>query len=297
MAKSLKKDDKGFDVAVLQLLLNLALGLKGTSKLKPDGGFGQKTTDKVVAFQKAMATPPAAKDLGIVDDPTWDALRKQVGKKKIAVTFDDGPDPKITEAMLAGLKAAGAKATFFVLGKQVEARPAVLGKIVGDGHEVGNHSWKHDRYFCMKIADMLADAEKTHDRIVKEVGAARAPKLLRPPYGDTDSSRIHEIEVAAKLKYKVVGWDVDPEDWNAKKTPKDIYDTVLINVDPDEVVLAHDVHKRTAVAMLGSYDGETLPGPVKDGLLKVLGAVFDLVTVSDLGSFTHGGFSSLPCKK
>ncbi len=130
--------------------------------------------------------------------------------RKIALTFDDGPDPVHTPEVLSILREYDVPATFFVLGNNVDKWPEITRRIVEEGHVLGNHSRDHSR-----VAGMSADAmyrrqiEPTQEIISDVVGFE--PSLFRPPYGDVTDFQIRYL---AERGIQTVNWSVDPEDWD-----------------------------------------------------------------------------------
>ncbi|QDV34335.1 polysaccharide deacetylase family protein [Tautonia plasticadhaerens] len=287
-----------FDVIILQMLLNI----EGSParRLKPDGHFGDGTLEAVIKFQKALSPPVPLETLGIVDERTWRELQAKVGSPRIALTFDDGPHASLTAPLLDGLDWWGAKATFFVVGEMAGRHPQILKRVADSGHEVGNHSWDHTGYCRPSFADIdavIEDVRRAHEAIVAVVGQAKAPRVMRPPYGWVDTFREDRIQHIAGLDYAVVGWDVDPRDWESPA--KAIYDYVLLNTKPGVNILLHDIQKNTMVAMLGNFGGASLPGVASVGALRVLCTVYELVTVSQLAgvgkTYSKGGLTSRAC--
>ena len=109
-----------------------------------------------------------------------DILRFEVRKKLIALTFDDGPNPPFTEAILDILKNYGARATFFCVGRQIEAHRSVVRRAFAEGHQIGNHSYRHSDMSVMSYDAIKIEIEST-DRLIREiVGDSNIP--FRAPY-------------------------------------------------------------------------------------------------------------------
>ncbi len=152
----------------------------------------------------------------------------------LALTFDDGPDPVWTPAVLERLGRAEAPATFFVLGPRVEAHPDVLEAIVEAGHEVELHGWAHLRHPDHDEAEVAADTDRalmTLDRHGVRPTAWRLPWGMAAPF----SARL-----AAERGLELVGWTVDTHDWRGDPAPA-ILQRIFVGLgQPDAVVLAHD---------------------------------------------------------
>lgn len=127
--------------------------------------------------------------------------------KKIALTFDDGPNPETTPKILAVLKKHNIKATFFVLGKNVESNHSLLRKIVSDGHIVGSHSWNHPSFWKLTSNEISHQINDTENALLE---AGIRPRYFRYPHGNSTS--VANGLLRAK-RYKVVGWHVDTCDW------------------------------------------------------------------------------------
>jgi len=101
--------------------------------------------------------------------------------RRVALTFDDGPDPEWTPRVLDLLGAAGVRATFFLIGARAAQAPAVVKRIAGDGHEVANHSWSHRNPWLCGPATTRAEVRRAHDTLADLTGVA--PRHFRPPWG------------------------------------------------------------------------------------------------------------------
>jgi cellulose synthase/poly-beta-1,6-N-acetylglucosamine synthase-like glycosyltransferase/peptidoglycan/xylan/chitin deacetylase (PgdA/CDA1 family)/spore germination protein YaaH len=166
----------------------------------------------------------------------------------IALTFDDGPDPNWTPAILDILKQEKVSATFFIIGKNGQAYPDLLRRIVNEGHEIGNHTYTHPN--LGEIPASLTDLELNATQRLIESETGRSTVLFRPPYfGDAEADKPQEVEpalLAQQLGYLMVGVRIDPDDWELPVTADDIVKRTLARVDdknPDtrgQVVLLHD---------------------------------------------------------
>jgi peptidoglycan/xylan/chitin deacetylase (PgdA/CDA1 family) len=162
--------------------------------------------------------------------------------KCVAITFDDGPG-LYTDRLLAALRAADAKATFFVLGDVSAARPAALRKIAAAGHEIATHTWSHRA--LPSLTDEQVRGQLTRSADVIESITGTRPELMRPPYGSL-SSRV--IGILGVREWPIVLWDVDPEDWKYKNADT-VYRRVLARTAPGSIVLLHDIHATTVAAV------------------------------------------------
>lgn len=154
--------------------------------------------------------------------------------QKIALTFDDGPHPKYTRKILDILKKYDIKATFFVIGQNIEYYPGILEEIIDEGHEIGNHTYNHKHTKQLNESDFDREV-KSCDKIVEEVCNYKI-KLFRPPEGFVDSK---VKQVADELEYSIILWNIDTRDW-AHSTPAEIERNVLTNVTAGDIILMHD---------------------------------------------------------
>jgi peptidoglycan-N-acetylglucosamine deacetylase len=166
----------------------------------------------------------------------------------IALTFDDGPDPKWTPSILDILKKENVPATFFVIGKNGQAYPDLLRRMVDEGHEIGNHTFTHPN--LGEIPGALTDLELNATQRLIESVTGRSTILCRPPYfGDAEADKPEEVEPAIraeKLGYIIVGLRIDPDDWKLPVTADEIVQRTVkraTDTNPEtrgQVVLLHD---------------------------------------------------------
>jgi peptidoglycan/xylan/chitin deacetylase (PgdA/CDA1 family) len=148
-------------------------------------------------------------------------------RKRVALTFDDGPS-SYTSQILSELRHAHVHGTFFQLGDQVPGRQGVMRDILRAGDEIGNHSLHHE------LMPSLSSMTETNQRIREATGFT--PCLFRPPYGGYDSGTVAD---ASSLGMTTVIWDVDPTDWSTPGSSA-IYQRVVGAVEPGSIVLMHD---------------------------------------------------------
>ncbi len=151
--------------------------------------------------------------------------------ESIFLTFDDGPTPGITEWILATLEKYDAKATFFLLGRNVEMYPELYRRIVDAGHAVGNHTYSHQKGWKMSLERYVEDVEFASDFIDSN--------LFRPPYAQITPSQARFL---AK-RFKLVMWDVLSRDYSNQVTPRGCLRNVVDNLDAGAVVVFHDSDK------------------------------------------------------
>jgi peptidoglycan/xylan/chitin deacetylase (PgdA/CDA1 family) len=216
------------------------------------------------------ANPPAAAP-SLTASPNGKHTYSQchVDGPYIAMTFDDGPHAENTPRLLDMLKKRDIKATFFVVGECVVQYPALMKRIVAEGHEIANHSWSHPLLTKMSEDAVTAQIQRTHDAIVAATGVT--PKLFRPPYGGFSLNQRNWAN--KKWDYKIILWDVDPLDWKYRNSARVHSEIVKLTV-PGSIVLSHDIHKSTVDAMPETLDALAAKG-------------FKFVTVSELVAMDH----------
>lgn len=156
-------------------------------------------------------------------------------KKVIALTFDDGPNPKWTPKILSILKHDRVPATFFVIGSHTIQQPALLDQEIKDGMEIGNHGAQHIS-LKGRSAEAVRKEIEENARILTSLGAPK-PSLYRLPAGVSDATaRL----VLGELGYQVIGWSIDPRDWRHRYTAQQMTDLVLKQAAPGAIVIFHD---------------------------------------------------------
>ena len=174
---------------------------------------------------------------------------------QVAMTFDDGPHPTLTPALLDMLKARNIRATFYVIGRNAARYPDILKRIVDEGHEIGNHSWSHPFLSRLGSAGMFRELDRTSDAVYKAV--QRIPTTLRPPYGALTDGQAHRI--ARDREMPTILWSVDPEDW--RRPGESVVASRIVNKSqPGAIILTHDIHAPTVRAMPSALDGLTERG-------------------------------------
>ncbi|GHG13921.1 polysaccharide deacetylase family protein [Streptomyces zaomyceticus] len=187
---------------------------------------------------------------------------------KVALTFDDGPDPVHTRQVLEILERYGARATFFCVGQHVAALPDEVRRIAAAGHELGNHSWSHPFLFDLTPDQLREQIDRTAELMTRVTG--ESPTWFRPPYGALNPEVLAALEGHPTT---LTMWDVDARDWS-RPGPERIAATVLEAAGPGSVVLMHE----------GAGDrGQTVQAlpSIVEGLLE---RGLELVTVGDLSA-------------
>ncbi|MCM3654558.1 polysaccharide deacetylase family protein [Metabacillus litoralis] len=155
--------------------------------------------------------------------------------KKIALTFDDGPDPRFTGQVLDVLKQYNVPATFFLMGSRANAYPDIVKRINKEGHIIGNHSYWHPNLVEeADIGTLEREISQTEETLNKIIGYR--PKLFRPPYGFLYEAL---VEYLAKKEFNVILWTVDSLDWQ-EDPPEKIANKVIKETHPGAIILMHD---------------------------------------------------------
>ncbi|MBN8234081.1 polysaccharide deacetylase family protein [Halobacillus kuroshimensis] len=168
---------------------------------------------------------------------------KDSGQKVVALTFDDGPNRNVTPEVLDILKHHNAKATFFMMGEQVDKSPDLAKRVADEGHEIGNHTDQHKDLTKMGMPAVKNEMQASRNKIIEVTG--QQPSVFRPPYGAVNET----VEEAARhFGSSVVLWSVDSHDWKSRD-PEAVNKVIEKEVVPGSIVLLHDVHKETAEAL------------------------------------------------
>ena len=181
--------------------------------------------------------------------PTSYVIRKVGGAnpKKLALTFDDGPDPEWTPPILAILKQKHVPATFFMIGSNMEAHPGLVQQVLADGHEIGNHTYTHPNLADTPPAAVRLELNATQRLFQALTG--RSLRFFRSPYlsdaSPSDADELEPIEEAQQLGYIEVTANLDTLDWEQRSVPDmmNLVFTALNSPNPDlrgNVVLMHD---------------------------------------------------------
>ena len=175
----------------------------------------------------APVIPSLAQALGVP--------RRREGAAGIALTFDDGPHPEGTPAVLELLAAAGAKATFFLVGEQVRAFPELAERVAAEGHEVAVHGDRHRVMLRMAPAMIAADLDRAQATIGELTG--QRPRFHRPPLGIYSYPG---LRIARQQGLEPLLWSRWGRDWSAKSSAASIGAMVTADLRPGDVLLLHD---------------------------------------------------------
>ena len=180
---------------------------------------------------------------------------------KLALTFDDGPDPRWTPRVLDMLARLQVRATFFVLGSAVQAHPELIARQVAEGHEVGVHNWVHTDVYGVSFSELSDSVDRTCEAI--EAAGAPSPRLWRPPYGRVDAPA---MMVASLKRMDLLLWSVHTPTAAAADAVKDV-------AGAGSVVLCHDGRTQPSEGLFSALEG---------GLRSLLERGLTVTTGSDL---------------
>lgn len=173
----------------------------------------------------------------------WKASRQVIDhfdttEKAIALTFDDGPNPKATANILKTLCRFQAHATFFVVGENLKQYPDLGRQIIDAGHELGNHSLNHADFNTLSSAAMKANLQQSNE-IIRNV-SSRPCLWLRPPGGYLSVDLVENIVPALSMKIGYWSYVQDSKDWKPGQSAEAIAASILKNIAPGQIILLHD---------------------------------------------------------
>jgi peptidoglycan/xylan/chitin deacetylase (PgdA/CDA1 family) len=190
-------------------------------------------------------------------------VRGPPGARGVVLTFDDGPHPHWTPRVLEMLRARGATATFFVVGRKAEQHPEVVRAILEWGNSVGLHSYAHDRLFALRCEQRVReDIEQGISALERVTG--RRPVLFRPPIGHTNPIVARVVDA---LDLTVVGWTIGGRDGVGSARPDDVVARVRRDLRDGAIVLLHDAPER---------------GDREPAVMRALPAILDTIAAKGL---------------
>lgn len=161
--------------------------------------------------------------------------------KRIAITFDDGPEGNYTKQLLDGLKERGVKATFFVLGKSIVGNEDLILRMYEEGHLIGNHTYNHVELDKETDENGVKEIEKTNE-IIKQI-TGYEPEFIRPPFGAWRKEQMNQADMFPVM------WTIDPLDWKYQNTEY-VVNHILNNVKDGDIILLHDIFETSVEAAL-----------------------------------------------
>lgn len=197
---------------------------------------------KIVGVFAVAVTALAA--LGFAEKravPADSCAELPAGEKYVAITFDDGPHRGTTDRLLDGLKERGASATFFLIGQQIEDNADLVLRMAEEGHQIGNHTWSHKR---LDQGGAVGE-EVRQTELALETLLGGGDYWVRPPYGQMGAGESFQVPL--------VKWSVDPRDWESRDAEK-VTQAILEAVEPDSIILLHDIYPTSVDAALRVVD-------------------------------------------
>ncbi len=167
----------------------------------------------------------------------------------LALTFDDGPDPIYTPMVLDLLKANGVSATFFIIGEQAELHPEIVRRILDEGHEIGNHAYRHVKFATLPIRDQLDEIDRT-DRLLNQYDG-RHWHWFRPPQGRLP---LNLLLALLQKRHKIAMWSYDSLDYQAKDVASILSQFTSKPVRNGEIILFHDDNDFAVLALRSLLD-------------------------------------------
>ncbi|MFI5979515.1 polysaccharide deacetylase family protein [Streptomyces sp. NPDC051555] len=225
------------------------------------GAPGTAALNRQGAASSAYRLSPMAADVPPRHHPARPAVRTRpilelsgapgapaVGSQMV-LTFDDGPDPRYTPAILDTLARYGVRAMFFVCGEMATDNRDLVRRMAAEGHVIGNHTWTHPLIPKLTRPDLASEIGRTSEVVQQATG--EAPGWFRAPYGAWNRAA---FEIGAELGMEPLAWTVDTLDWTEPGTPT-IVSRVLKGAAPGVIVLSHDAggNRTQSVQALGEY--------------------------------------------
>jgi peptidoglycan/xylan/chitin deacetylase (PgdA/CDA1 family) len=174
----------------------------------------------------------------------------QTPRPQVALTFDDGPHPTHTPVLLDILARYRVRATFYVIGQMVRRYPEIARRIVAEGHEIGNHTWRHPALSSLGNQGVLTEIDRTQQVVWETVGAV--PATMRPPYGAITARQSRLLHDQRNIP--TIVWSVDPEDWRRPGSSV-VAQRIVRGARPGAIILAHDIHGPTVRAIPAAIEG------------------------------------------
>ena len=159
--------------------------------------------------------------------------------KMVALTFDDGPDPKTTPQALDILKKYGAKATFFMVGQNIAGNEAIVKRVHNEGHQIGIHTWDHPVLTKLPLESAKKEILDTQTAINNVIGIK--PMITRPPYGAINTTIQNSVDQS------FIMWNVDSLDWKTRNTKAIMQE--IAKTQPGSIILMHDIHQTSIDAL------------------------------------------------
>ncbi len=162
-------------------------------------------------------------------------VKRGPARPMVALTFDDGPDPEHTPRILDALAAAGVQGTFFMIGRQVEAAPAIARAVAAAGHDLGNHTYGHRHPWTLSPYASIAEVDRGAEVVAETTGVM--PRYFRPPWGTFNWAAYVR---AGQLGEERILWSVRPEGWLCPASAARMSEFVVRRAHPGAIVNLHD---------------------------------------------------------
>ncbi len=191
----------------------------------------------LAAAAVALAGPVAytAGTQAVVSGLRLGVVKRGPARRMVALTFDDGPDPVHTPAILDALAAAGVQAAFFMVGRRVEAAPALARAVRAAGHDLGNHTYGHRHLWTLAPAASITEVDRGAAAVAEAAGAS--PRYFRPPWGAFNWAAYVR---AGQLGEARILWSVRPEGWLRPASASRLAADVVRRAHPGAIVNLHD---------------------------------------------------------
>lgn len=148
----------------------------------------------------------------------------------VYLTFDDGPIPEVTPKVLEILDRYKVKATFFMVGENIDKHPEVFEQVIQAGHSIGNHTYNHLKGWCTSFKEYMENTDRCADRI-------QNTDLFRPPYG---KATLRQRIALHKKGYRLIYWDILTKDYDPHVTPEQMLDLIKKETRPGSIINFHD---------------------------------------------------------
>lgn len=172
-------------------------------------------------------------------------VRADARKPQVTLTFDSGAAAGSTAEVLDVLRKNNVRSTFFITGAWAEANPALVKRMVADGHRVANHSYSHPDMTKIDENAIVSELSRTED-VVKRIADVSIKPYFRPPFGAYDNRL---LRILAQQGYKAVYWTLDSSDWKEDSTADSVRQRVVNNAGPGHIVVHHSSPEKTAKAL------------------------------------------------
>ena len=163
----------------------------------------------------------------------------QQAKPAVYLTFDDGPIPEVTPKVLAILERYGVKATFFMVGENIDKHPEVLEQVVRAGHSIGNHTYNHLKGWKTDYQTYMSNVHKWEETVKNHHSplTINHSPLFRPPYG---KATLRQRIALHRQGYRLIYWDILTRDYESTRTPEAMLAQIKRKVRPGSIINFHD---------------------------------------------------------